>query len=88
MKFIIIIMLGFASAGEYIKMERKWAKFAHTHSHFHQECQEQYDEYLDICPPNWVVEHEYLNVQGGAVQGNQVVLNCEKVVLCKVQTSK
>ena len=80
MKFIIIIMLGFASANEYIKMERKWVKLAHTHSHYHQE---QYDEYQDTCPPYWVVEHEYLNVQGGAVQGNQLVLNCEKVVLYK-----
>ena len=90
MKFIIIIMLGFASASEYIKMERKWVEREYVMGDYHGKCQEQYDKYRDTCPPGWVVKHEYLNVAAGAAYGRTYIalLNCELVVLCKVQTSK
>ena len=85
-KFIIIILLASVSADEYITLERKWARIVHKDSHYHIECQEQYQEYKNTFPPNWVVEHQYLNVQAGAFQGNQIVLNCENKVLCKLST--
>ena len=58
-------------------------KISFPSSHYHNECLEQYQEYKDTCPPNWIIEHQYLNVQAGTVQGNQLILNCENIVLCK-----
>jgi hypothetical protein len=89
LKFIFIGLITSTLASDYIRLHKKWVQRTEDRTDYHKECQKQYNHFKDVCPAGWKVEVEYMNFEIGAVIHyrralDDVILNCELLVLCEV----